>query len=138
MGKLKNPQKNQGTKIKVTPNDIPAFSDIQHPIFCFKNLHKNHSLDQCDNDELVGLIRKLCSLSLMTWQNIQFSAKHATGSEKIARNSIKPSIPNNITEDVEHFLSIRFLGKKCFIGYRNHFIFHIVYIDRDFTVYNHG
>lgn len=34
-------------------------------------------------------------------------------------------------------LVLRILGKKPFIGHRNKFVFHILYIDNKFSVYNH-
>jgi hypothetical protein len=136
MKKIKKPEFTQGRKIN-TPNEV-TITEYQHPIFCFKYLHKDHGIGQCDKDEKASLIETLVTLSSKTWTDLQLAPKHGLGSEKIARDSIKSSIPISITADVTFFLAFRFSGKKPIVGYRNKFVFHIVYIDRDFTVYNHG
>jgi len=110
---------------------------VDYPVFCFKYLHSSHDLTQCDKDEKSALIEQLAKLSQLSWLQIHMTDRHGMGSEKIARNSIRPSIPPSITEDVQDFLAFRFHGKKPFVGFRNQFILHIVYIDRDMTVYQH-
>ena len=121
MGKLKSPDITSGKKISVPIGTY--ITEYQHPIFCFRYLHNQHCLMQCDKDEKTSLIEKLVALSTMTWQEIQLAPRHGLGREKISRNSIKPSIPQGITDDVEFFLAFRFSGKKPFIGYRNKFVF---------------
>ncbi len=60
------------------------------------------------------------------------------GSEKIDRNSIRARIPAFITDDVNFFLALRFHGKKPFVGLRKGSVFHVLWIDNKFCVYNHG
>ena len=123
----------QGTKISAP--ELIEIESFNHPIFCFKHLHKDHNLDKCIDDEKRALIEQIVKLSQLTWNDIQLSRRHGLGSEKIRRKSIKPSIPVFITEDVDFFLALRYDGKKAMIGYRNRFIFHLIYIDRNHTVY---
>lgn len=82
-------------------------------------------------------MEKLVKLSQLSWIDIQNSPRHGLGTEKIAINAIKPNCPEFITEDVSFLLALRFDGKKPILGHRNKFIFHVLFIDRDFTVYNH-
>jgi len=65
------------------------------------------------------------------------SPRHGLGYEKIARTSIRAPIPTDITDDVT-FIAFRFYGKAPMVGYREGYIFHILWIDRDFTLYSHG
>ena len=136
MGKLKNPHPtDKKGRINVSTTEIDNF---QHPVFCFKYLHKDHDLDKCKDEEKKCLIEKLVKLSSMNWQDIQLAPKHDLGSEKIHVDAIKKTIPDIVTEDVTHLLAMRFDGTKPFVGHRNKFIFHIFYIDRDYSVYKHS
>jgi hypothetical protein len=110
---------------------------IKHPVFCFKYLHKDFHVDKCNADEKICLLEQIIKLSNLSWQEIEYSGRHGLGTEKIDKNSIRKDLPKDITEDVSYFLALRFGGKKAFVGFRNKFIFHILYIDRDFTLYKH-
>jgi hypothetical protein len=136
MGKnIRKPSLSGGKKIKA-PVEI-QIQDFKHPVFCFKYLHKDHNLDKCDPDERRSLIEQVVRLSQLEWQTLTTTHRHGMGSEKIAVTSIKPNLPNFITEDVSFLLAFRFQGLKPIVGHRNKFIFHIIFIDRDFTVYKH-
>lgn len=77
-------------------------------------------------------------ISRLDWQDLQLAPKHGVGSEKIRRDSIKAEIPYKLTDEVKELIVFRFDGKKPFVGYRNKFIFHILFIDRNFKLYDHG
>ncbi len=134
-GKIKGQEPNKGSKIKLS---ITGEQKIDYPVFCFRHLHQNYSLESCQTEDREKLVERLYQLSKMSWQDIQLSNKHGFGSEKIKRHTIKPSIPKEISEDVDFFLALRYNGKKPIVGYRNGAIFHLVYIDYNFTVYSHG
>lgn len=136
MGKVKPVQISGKGKIK-SPPDTGFYPEPQHPVFCFKYIHKDFGLNKCNDEEKIKLLERVAMLSKMTWPEIQTAPKHGVGSEKIERDSIIPPIPLDLTEDVKHLLALRFDGKKPIVGYRNKFIFHILYIDRSFEVYNH-
>jgi hypothetical protein len=55
------------------------------------------------------------------------------GYEKISKNSIRATIPSHIKDDVI-FIAFRFYGKAPMVGYRKDLIFHILWIDRTFTL----
>lgn len=115
------------------------YSNIDYPVFCFRHLHKRYHLDKCNDSEKKCLIDQIAMLSLNAWTDIQLSGKHGIGAEKISINALRGAkLPANFTEDITHLLAFRFDGKKPFIGFRNGFIFHIFFIDRAFTLYNHG
>ena len=110
---------------------------IKYPAFCFRFLHKDYHVDKCNADEKICLLERIVKLSNISWQEIEYTGRHAFGSEKIDRNAVKKELPNEITEDVPFFIALRFDGNKAFVGFRNKFVFHVLYVDRDFTLYNH-
>lgn len=132
--RFKKPGINQGKKIKVTEDGM---KNIDYPIFCFRHLHPDYSIEKVDDNERVCFINKLYTFSKMKWQDIQLAPRHGLGSEKISKDSIKAGIPTTISADVDHFLALRYNGKKPIVGYRVGNIFHIVYIDYNFSVYKH-
>jgi hypothetical protein len=110
---------------------------IKHPVFCFKYLHRNYHIDACTDDEKICLLNKIVKLSGITWQDIEQTGRHGLGSEKISRDSIGLMLHEDITDDVNFFIAMRFCGKKPFVGFRNKFVFHILFIDRNFSLYEH-
>jgi len=133
MGKLKQTQASKINSIQ------PNFSTQQaHPIFCLKYLDRNYySLSACTKEEKAAFADTLDRLSQLTWAEITKSPRHGLGYEKIARSSLRAPIPKHIEEDVI-FIAFRFYGKAPMVGYREGMIFHILWIDRDFTLYHHG
>ena len=125
-----------GKRIKAT-EDTTQFN-LEHPVFCFRYLNKDFHINECIADEQVALLKTLMSLSALTWEQIRQSGRHAMGGEKIDRDSIKSGLPPDaiMTKD-QSFIAFRFLGKTPFVGVRNKFVFHIIYIDRSFTLYKH-
>jgi len=79
----------------------------------------------------------LYKLSQLTWSQIQSSPRHGLGYEKIPRAAIKAPVPSLITEDT-NFIAFRFSGKKAMVGYRDRAVFYVVWLDRNFTLYDHG
>ncbi|MEN8215514.1 MAG: hypothetical protein ABFS56_03910 [Pseudomonadota bacterium] len=138
MGKIK--KKKPAKFIKgIRINDYSHVSTQQeHPIFCLKYLDKeNYSLSACTKEQKAAFAETLFRLSQLTWTTITNSPRHGLGYEKIARTSIRAPIPVHLTDDVT-FIAFRFYGKAPMVGYRDGSIFHILWIDRDFTLYSHG
>ena len=126
---------NQGKKFKL-PETI-EMPDYDYPIFCFRHLHPDHNLDGCTNDEKKSLIEKIVKLSQLSWLDMQNTQRHGLGTEKILISSIKPKCPDFITDDVTYLLALRFDGRKPILGHRDRFVFHVIFIDNKFSVYNH-
>ncbi|RKZ91860.1 MAG: hypothetical protein DRR19_06015 [Candidatus Parabeggiatoa sp. nov. 1] len=131
-----------GNVRKITPNKPTSSKSFstqhEHPIFCFKYLDRNYySLGACTKEEKAAFADTLDRLSQLTWAEISKSHRHGLGYEKIARNSIRATIPTHVKEDVI-FIAFRFYGKAPMVGYRTDVIFHILWIYRDFTLYQHS
>jgi hypothetical protein len=134
MGQVKKQKRNKLTSVKV------SFSTQQeHPIFCLKYLdRKYYSLSVCTKEEKAAFADTLDRLSQLTWAEISKSSRHGLGYEKIAQNSIRATIPKHIKKDDIILIAFRFYGKAPMVGYRKNTIFHILWIDRDFTLYQHS
>lgn len=134
--KIKKTSALLGKNINVSNNQA-QYTEIKHPVFCLKYLNKAYHLDKCIDKEKVALINKICLLSQMTWKEMYMSPRHGLGLEQISQNSIKGAgIPTHLSKD-ETMYAIRFHGIKPMVGYIKNPVFHIVYLDRDFTLYNH-
>ncbi|MDO7884268.1 hypothetical protein [Hymenobacter cheonanensis] len=95
-------------------------------------------IEDCDKDNQAAFIKKLTMYSRMTWDEIRVAPRHGLGAEKIKRDAINASIPSWATADVSFFLSFRYNGKKPFVGHQRDQVFHVFWIDHDFSVYDHG
>ncbi len=111
--------------------------DRNHPIFCFKHLHKDYSISKCSDDQKAALLDKIEKWCNMTWEEIWGAPRHGLGCEKIDRDSINQVIPAFVTKDVDYLLALRFQGKKPILVHRHKFIMHVIFIDHDFSVYDH-
>ena len=138
MAKMKGKEPKKGKRIAPPPPlpNTPNY-DLEPPVFCFRYLDKTHGLDSCDKDEKAALVSTLYKLSQLSWRELRLAPRHRVGYEIINRNSFRVPIPKHITEDVD-LIAFRFSGLKPMVGYRNEAIFHIVWLDRSFEVYDHG
>lgn len=122
-------------KAPETKDDIPA--EQQPPIFSLEYLQKDYCVTACQMQDQAHFAIRLRKLSEITWQQIKAAPRNGLGQEKISQDAIREPIPSHITEDV-NFLALRFAGKKPMVGYRSGRIFYIIWLDRDFTLYDHG
>ncbi len=132
-----DPKKEKGKKI-ATPSqtrDIPP--EQQKPIFSLHYLRKDYCLSVCTKDEKAAFADTLHKLSQITWNQISSSSRHGLGYERIRRDAIRSSIPSHLKEDV-NFIAFRFCGKAPMVGYRDENIFHVIWIDRVFSLYDHA
>ncbi|WP_051918947.1 hypothetical protein [Basilea psittacipulmonis] len=99
---------------------------------------RHYCLDACEGEEKIALLETLHKLSQRTWQELRNSNRHGLGTEKIAYTAIKGCpVPDFIVEQNIPLLAFRFHEKKPMVGYRENQIFHILWLDRNFTLYKH-
>ncbi|MDX2267706.1 MAG: hypothetical protein NW208_06340 [Bryobacter sp.] len=132
MSKLKSPDPNRGRKF-AAPAEAPNF-DQQPPAFCFRYLVKGYGIEDCNDQEKVSLADTLWQLSQRRWLDLIMSSRHGSGCEKI--NNLKVPRPPAIPEDVS-YLAFRFHKMAPMVGFREGRMFHILWLDRSFTVYKH-
>ncbi len=135
---FRRPKLNQGAKITVTPEQLNSEKRVDYPVYSFKYIKSPHDLSCCSEAEKAALISQLVNLSKFTWAEIRLMNRKGMGAEKIPIKSLKVAKPNFITEEVQHLMAFRFSGNKPFIGHLDGNLFHIIYIDNKFTVYDHG
>lgn len=135
MNKKNNKRKAKGI-IKPTVPQNNLSSQQRRPIFSFHSIAKDYCISKCTPQEKASLADTLRKMSELTWAQLTIAPKHGLGYEKIRRNAIKTSIPNSVTQDV-NFLAFRFHDKAPMVGYREREIFHILWLDRNFSLYNH-
>ena len=136
---IKFPKATQGKKIHTPDKASEPSADLLAPIFSLK-ISKDYCLSNCDKDEKSAFADTLHKLSQSTWRDLRQSGRHGQGYEIIDKKSIKGKMPDHITDDV-HIIAFRFFGKKPMAGYRDindRRIFHVVWLDRDCSLYDHG
>ncbi len=134
--RIKYKKVKQGKIVKVKEKaDSPGKS--AYPSFSFYYLKEPYHICNCEDCDKIALLNQMDLLCQITWNQIYSSGKHGLGTEKISRSAIKTNIPHEITEDVS-FFALRFSGKKPMIGFREQSIFYILFLDYDFSVYDHG
>jgi hypothetical protein len=116
--------------------DSTGSTDGVPPVFCLRHLVEGWKISDCQREDQANFALTAEKLSRLTWQEIRNAPRHGLGTEKIAREAIKSAIPASITEDVQ-FLAVRFSGMKPMVGFRSREIFHVVWLDPAFRLYDH-
>jgi len=135
--RLKDQKASGGKKLKEPSPPASVSTQQLRPIFCLEHLRGDYCLTKCEVKEKARFAETLHRLSQRTWADIQATPRHKKGCETISRDALRVPLPRSVTEDVT-FLAIRFDGKKAMVGYRNQRVFHVLWLDRNFTLYNHG
>ncbi|WP_346297087.1 hypothetical protein LRC39_09565 [Rhodopseudomonas sp. P1] len=139
MGKFKGPNKAEFLRGGTVPHSLQS-DDDRPPAFSFEKMQdgSGNSFNCCQDEDRLALAKRIFMLSRMPWKQIRQAPSSGLGSEQIPRKRIKRPIPTSVTEDVDSFSSLHFSGKKRFVGYRVGQIFHILWVDHSFEVYDHG
>jgi hypothetical protein len=134
--RLQRKEAEQGRRISTHPSEDP---DKLPPKFCLRGMRHRFSLTDCDRNEKAAFADRLYELSRSTWAALRQMPRDGQGWEIIARRAITGDrIPREISEDV-NIIAFRCLGKAPMVGYRSKDgVFNIVWIDRAFTLYDHG
>jgi len=129
-----------GSRIKVndsasSPGENP---DSLPPIFCLRYLSKEYCLSACEKNEKSLFADAIHRLSQLSWRQLRHAPKDGVGYEKISQTAITGgSIPDVVTPEVR-LISFRCFGKAPMVGFKSGRIFHILWLDRKFTLYDHG
>lgn len=138
MTRFHKPPPNKGSRAALSGS---AETRIDHnrekPTFCLRYVDTDYCITRCDRDDKAAFVDKMRRLSTMTWNEILQAGRHAMGFETIARTSIRRPIPPHVTEDVT-FIAFRFSGMKPMVGYRKDAMFHIIWFDCSYCLYDHG
>jgi len=114
----------------------------KYPYFSFRYIcEKDYCMKKCRYEQLKAISDKLRMLSRLEWNTIQTSPRETNGSETIPQSAVKASMPC-IVENDEPMIVFRFGKAKKrngrIVGVRRDNKFYILFIDRNFTLYDHG
>jgi hypothetical protein len=140
MGKLNNQNGAKAPFLKAQPRAAPSNPDLLPPAFSFEKMQdgSGNSFNCCEDDDRLALVKRIFMLSREPWRKIRAAPNKGMGSEEISRRQIKHGIPKLVTDDVDYFHSLYYMGKKRFVGYKVGQVFYVLWIDHNFKVYNHG
>jgi hypothetical protein len=101
-------------------------------------MRKKYNLSLCDSKEKSAFAEQMIKLSQLKWSEITEANRHGLGSEHISQSAITgDKIPRDIIKPDTNLLALRFDAKKAMIGFREKDIFHILWFDRNYTLYKH-
>lgn len=133
--RIKPPPETPGGRIRATAESTGSTDGVP-PVFCLRHLAEGWKISDCERDDQAAFALTAERLSQLTWQEIRSAHRHGLGAEKISRDALKAAVPGSVTEDVQ-FLALRFSGKKPMVGFRSREIFHVVWLDPSFKLYDH-
>jgi hypothetical protein len=132
---IRQPKADKGRRISA-PETGGKPASLGYPVFCLRNLQNGYDVEDMQADDQCAFIKKLRHLSRMEWAQVVTAPRHGAGKENIARHSLRVAFPQKITDDVTLW-ALRFCGMKAMVGWRNGDVFHLLWLDHNYTVYNH-
>jgi hypothetical protein len=134
--RIKGREPNQGNRVGVSPGDRGS-TQTEKVRVTFEDFRHSSATD-CTQDELCALVDRLRLLTSMTWQQVNQAPRHGLGYEKIGRDQIRAEcLPVSLTPDVT-ILAFRFCAKAPMLCFRRDAVLHVLWLDRDFSSYDHG
>ena len=132
-------QPTQGKKLSLSKSADTARIDYnrERPTFCLRFVDSSYCITSCSHEDKAAFADKLRRMSLLTWNELINAPRHGMGFETIRRSEIRRPMPVQITEDVT-LIAFRFSGKNPMFGYRMDGMFHIVWFDCNFDLYDHS
>jgi hypothetical protein len=118
----------------------------ERPWFSFRFVcQKTYCPKKCSYEKLKSYTDKLRQLSELDWPTIESSPRETNGFELIPASSIKGSIPDRFSK-VKSLWVFRFGGagrvasktSGRIAGVKENDRFHVLFIDGDFSLYDHG
>ena len=127
-------------KLSQQPVSSPSIiSTIDYPIFCLHYIANNkYSLANCTRDERAACMNTMRILSQFSWQYIE--SNHVKGCHIIKNKdsiSVTKPEPSPMSPELP-VIAFEFGDNKKMVGYRRECVFHIIWLDRDFSLYPHG
>lgn len=137
-GKIKPQKGKSGKRFKLSDKKEENSQQFP-PIFSLEYLQSNsgYCISDCTKDEKSLFAETLKKLGQTPWSQIFASGKHGIGFEKISTDALKVGVPSAVDFPDVKFIAFRFGQKRAMVGFRNNRVFHILWLDRDFSLYNH-
>ncbi len=106
-----------------------------HPAFCFRHIDRHYDIKGCTPEERAALATTFFTLGQLPWKEIFRADRHGCGFEKIDPENIRRPIPTAV--EGRNIIAFRFHGKAPMVGFKDGKVFHVVWLDRDFSLYKH-
>lgn len=131
---FRGPQPVSGKRI-LAPTSQPVNADREPPAFCLRYIVPKYCISRCNGAQKAAFAQRLYELSRSTWIELRNAGKKG-GSEVLPQFRIKEPKPACVTPDVT-LLAFRFWDKAPMVGFRDGRTFYILWLDIDFTLYDH-
>lgn len=146
MSKKQKNHTKSGALVPPAPFDLaatPAFArgEGARPFFTFKDIcTSDYCIKKCSYEQLKSLTDKLRILSSLEWRTIETSPRETNGFELLPADALSAPLPDAFSR-INQVMVFRFGGKTTagrIVGHRNNDRFYVLFVDRDFTLYDHG
>jgi hypothetical protein len=131
---FKNPKPVSGHRISA-PAQQPQNTDKEPPSFCLRFIVPKYCLTKCNTEQKAAFAQRLYELSRSTWVELRNAGKKG-GTEVLPQFRTKEPIPTSITPDVT-LVAFRYWKKAPMVGFRDGRTFYVVWLDIDFSLYDH-
>ena len=139
MNKLKKRASFKSGRLIKTHNTFDNLSpENRKLLFSFQYIDAHYCISHCEKEDKAALADQLRLLGSKTWAELHQAGRHKIGYEKIPQKAIKRKVPSHLEKEDITFLAFRFAGLKPMVGYRDREIFHIIWFDRNYSLYDHG
>lgn len=135
--KLKSPPHKKGSRIGGPADAIAINYNREPPIFSFRHACKGWQIADCSTEQKASLADTIHLLSSINWQDIYNAPRQGHGSETLSQEVIDATIPTIVTPDTT-LIGVRFHNRSRMVGFREGAIFHIVWLDHNMRLYDHG
>lgn len=137
MAKHPNRIKERGVKKSgdIRPRDESPVSYMDEPpAFSLKYIQQAYCISKCDKEDQIAFLKAMFRRKETSWSHLSSCDRHGLGYEKINRLNVQ--VPK--VAEGKAIIAFRFSGKKPMVGFRERDIFYVFWLDRDFSVYDHG
>lgn len=126
--------KNAIEKKVISRSEIETLSKINYPLFSFRYFNDVSVRECLDPRFFIGFLNRLKKLSLLGWEEIRKSNRHAYGMEPIPRNQILYNglLPSFVTREVELHLFRAVGDNRVMVGLQEGRLFHVFFVEAKF------
>lgn len=113
---------------------------VKHPYFSFRYIDTgSYCIKKCSIEQFRSISDKLRILSGLDWGTIDTSPRETNGYEMLPVSELKSASPPPPFSNETQVVVFRFGGKKGrIVGIKRDSMFYVLFIDHNFTLYDHG
>ena len=131
--KIKKREGDKSRNIRSRDESPVSYMD-EPPAFSLKYIQQAYCISKCGKEDQIAFLKAMFKRKATSWSHLSSCDRHGLGYEKIHRLNVQ--IPK--VAEGKAIIAFRFSGKKPMVGFRERDIFYVLWIDRDFSVYDHG